>query len=114
VPIIKKCLYVDDCLMSVDSPDNAIRLAKELKLLLQSGDFQLKFISSKRTVLSTINEDDLAPAMKDLDVGGLPVTKALGVAQNTQNDSLEILVDLKQRPVTRRGIFALLWRKRVH
>jgi len=67
--------------MSVDSSDNAIQLAKELKLLLQSGGFQSKkFISSKRTVPSAINEDDLAPAMKDLDVGGLPVAKALGVA----------------------------------
>ena len=86
----------------------AIRLAKELDLLLKSGGFHLsKYISNCGPLLSEICEGDLSPSIVNLDFDRLPVNKTLGVFWNTDSDNFEIKVSLKQKPATRRGILSM-------
>jgi len=102
-----KTSYVDDCVKSVDSEDIAIKLAEEVKLLLASGGFQLtKFSSNSRKVLWTFCHDELAPGLKDLDLGDLPVSKALGVYWNAESDDFVVHVSLREKPITRRGVLS--------
>ena len=90
---------------SVDSDDIAIKLAEEVKLLLASGGFQLtKFSSNSRKVLSTFCHDKLASGLKDLDLGDLPVGKAVGVYWNAESDEFIVHVSLREKPITRRGV----------
>ena len=50
---VRDSFYVDDCLKSVDDVDVAIRLVKELNMLLKSGGFHLsKYVSNCRSLLS--------------------------------------------------------------
>ena len=51
--------YVDDCLKSVPTEDQAVEVVGDLKALCAKGGFQLtKWISSSKTVLLTIPEGD--------------------------------------------------------
>ena len=105
---VRDSFYVDDCLKSVDDVDAAIRLVKELDLLLKSGGFNLsKYVSNCRSLLSEICESDLSPTIVNLDFDRLPVNKTLGVFWNTDSDNFEIKVSLKQKPATRRGILSM-------
>ena len=98
---VRGSFYVDDCLKSVDDVDMAIRLVKELDLLLKSGGFHLsKYVSS---LLSEICESDLSPTIVYLDFDRLPVNKTLGVFWNADSDNFVIKVRLKQKPAARRG-----------
>jgi len=88
--------------------DVAIRLVKELDLLLKSGGIHLsKYVSNCRSLLSEICESDLSPTIVNLDFDRLPVNETLGVFWNTDSDNFEIKVSLKQKPATRRGILSI-------
>ena len=74
--------YVDDCLKSVNSEQEAILLAKNLTRLCATGGFKLnKWISNSRSLLLSIPEQILAQEVKDLDLNqdALPIEWALGV-----------------------------------
>ena len=76
---VRDSFYVDDCLKSVDDLEVAIRLVKELDLLLKSGGFHLsKYVSNCRSLLSEICESDLSPTIGNSDFDRLPVNKTLG------------------------------------
>ena len=47
VSTVKNPFYVDDCVKSVDTEDIVIKLAIEVKLLLDSGGFKLTKFSSE-------------------------------------------------------------------
>ncbi|KAK3518715.1 hypothetical protein QTP70_008921 [Hemibagrus guttatus] len=74
--------YVDDCLASVTSEQEAISLYKDLKNICAKGGFHLtKWICNSRGVLASIPEEERAKEVKDLDLDhdSLPVERALGV-----------------------------------
>lgn len=61
--------YVDDCLASVASEQEAISLYKDLKNICAKGGFHLtKWISNSRGVLASIPEEERAKEVKDLDL----------------------------------------------
>jgi len=96
---VRDSLYVDDCLKSVDDVNLAIRLVKEMVLLLKSDGFHLsKYVSNCRSLLSEI---------VNLDFDRLPVNKTLGVFWNTDSDNFVIKIRLKQKPATHRGILSM-------
>lgn len=99
--------YVDDCLVSVRTENEAIRLAKQLIQLLAKGGFRLtKWICNSRDVLATIPADERAPSVLKLDFDHLPVERTLGVKWNVEDDTFGFEAVLRCKPATRRGILS--------
>lgn len=102
--------YVDDCLVSIGSEEEAVSLWQELGALCAKGGFKLtKWISNRRTVLATIPQEERAKEVKDLDLDSdaLPLERALGVQWCVQSDSFKFKITLKPHPLTRRGILSV-------
>ena len=66
---VRQNFYVDDCLQSVRSEDQAIQLQSELRDLLSRGGFHLmKFMSNSKRVLESVPESERALSAKNLDL----------------------------------------------
>ena len=65
-------------------------------------------MSNKKEVLQEFPIDDRAKGIAnlDLEIDPLPVERALGVVRCAENDTLQIRIEIKDRPLTRRGILA--------
>ncbi|XP_051784790.1 uncharacterized protein LOC127528351 [Erpetoichthys calabaricus] len=103
--------YVDDCLKSVATEEQAIKLAKDLQALCLKGGFYLiQWVSNSRTVLLSIPEEDRAIDQKDLDLNNdlLPVESALGFQWCTQTDSFKFQLKHQDKPAIRRGILSVV------
>nr|XP_054764691.1 uncharacterized protein LOC129271341 [Lytechinus pictus] len=99
--------YVDDCLKSVPSDKDGVRLVQQLRGLLQKGGFRLtKWVSNSREVLNSIPEKEKAPSVIDMDLDTLPIERTLGVLWDVDSDRFGFKVSLKDRPATRRGILS--------
>ena len=86
-------------------------MVKNVIGMCQKGGFKLtKFMSNIREVLTTIPEERHHQKIKDqhLNIGDLPVERALGVHWNIDNDYLGFKINLKDRPLTRRGILSTI------
>ena len=106
---VRDDFYVDDGLKSVPSATQPSSLIKSTKCLLAKGGFNLhKFISNSKDVIEGIPKEQRASGIKELDLAkdGLPIERALGVQWCVQSDELQFRVELKDRPLTRRGILA--------
>ena len=75
-----------------------------------SGDFRLtKFFCNSKMVLQSIPEDERRAGVKDKDsVDKLRSESTLGVHWNTETGTFEFRINLKQKPLTRRGTLSLL------
>ena len=72
--------YVDDCLKSVSTEEEAVVLVKNLRNLCKEGGFTLtKWVSNSREVLSSIPTEYRANELKDVDLTRdiLPTERAL-------------------------------------
>ena len=109
ISTVKRNFYVDDCLKSVGSDDDAIRLARQLRELLARGGFKLtKWLSNSRKVIESLPESERAAQVKNLDFDKLPVERALGVQWNVASDQFGFSIVIKDRPATRRGILSII------
>lgn len=98
--------YVDDCLKSVGTEIEAVKLVKELKNLLANRGFNLtKWVSNSESVLKEIPEDDQAPGAQ-LSLDGEGLERTLGVKWNVNEDAFTFEVRLKEKPITKRGILS--------
>ena len=106
---LKNNFYVDDMLKSVENEDKAITLMKDVKLMSQKGGFNLTiFASSSKRVLQSIPDKDRKMGVKNRDLlGSLPEERALGVLWNVETDTLGFKVNLKEKPLTRRGVLSI-------
>ena len=86
---ILKNFYVDDCLKSVRTEDEAIED--------KSGFRLTKWIRDKRTVLNSVND-------LDFDHTDLQLGRALGIQWCVEMDSFRFEIIMKERRMTRRGI----------
>ncbi|KAL4008074.1 hypothetical protein ACER0C_001926 [Sarotherodon galilaeus] len=103
--------YVDDCLKSVGTEEQAISLIQDLRALCAAGGFKLtKWISNSRAVLASIPEDDRAKEVKELDLERdcLPIERALGVQWCVESDTLKFRVLVESKPLTRRGLLSMV------
>ena len=67
---VRRNFYVDDCLVSVATVEQAQSFAKDLKYLLLQGGFSLKkWASNYHEALVKLPEDDLAPSVQNLNLG---------------------------------------------
>ncbi|XP_011672748.2 uncharacterized protein LOC100889831 [Strongylocentrotus purpuratus] len=109
--VVEMNFYVDDCLVSVEEEDEAIRLASELRTLLQKGGFRLaKWMSSNTRVLQTIPVQDRAKQVVGLDLNfdALPIERALGMIWDVERDSFVYKIQAKDKPLTRRGLLSVV------
>ena len=101
--------YVDDCLKSVNSDHDAIKLVKDLTEFLKKGGFHLtKWLSNSCQVMESILESERAMSMKNLDFGHAPIERALGVQWCISSDTFGFSIAIKDHPATRRGILSVV------
>lgn len=103
--------YVDDCLKSVQSEEEAVLLYHTLRAVCGKGGFRLtKWVSNSRAVLSAIPEEEMATEVKDLDLDrdALPIERALGVHWCIQSDSFRFKIIMPDKAPTRRNILSIV------
>ena len=110
IQTVKENFYVDDCLKSIASEEEAILMVKHLTALCHRGGFALtKWSSNNRTVLQTLSEEHRAKDLKelDLDMDKLPVERALGLQWCAETDSFNFKMEIHQASPTRRGMLSV-------
>lgn len=104
--------YVDDCLRSTQTEDEAVILIRNLHNLCSEGGFNLtKWVSNSRNVLLSVSAEHRASEYKDLDLthDTLPSARALGIQWCTENDTFMYCVKPPpDKPATRRGIMSVV------
>ncbi|XP_059093533.1 uncharacterized protein LOC131888641 [Tigriopus californicus] len=102
--------YVDDCLKSVASVEEAVAIATEIVALCKKGGFELtKFLSNLREFLGEIPMEIHDPSLKPLQPKPeLPTERALGELWNIEDDTLGYAVQVKEEPVTKRSILVVI------
>ena len=106
---VRKDFYVDDGLKSVATVEQAKSLISSTKLLCQKGGFHLhKFTSNNSEVLNSIPPEDRAADKRNPDlVSNDPeIERALGVHWCIETDTLQFRIELKDKPLSRRGILS--------
>ena len=108
--MLENNVYVDDMLKSVENEGKAIKLMKDVKLMYRERGLNLaKFPSSSKRVLQSNSEKDRKMGVKNSDLlGSLPKERELGVLWNVENDTLGFKVNLKEKPLARRGVLSVL------
>ena len=106
--VVRKGFYVDDCPTTVNDEREGIQLVKDLKELLSKGRFHLtKWISSSQEVVQSIEPEERAKVVAQVDIGDACNERALGMQWNVRTDCLEFNVGIPERPPTRRGLLAI-------
>lgn len=93
----------------MSTPDAAISLVKNTKMLCAKGGFNLhKFISNHKSVIDATPHEDRSKDLQTLDItkDTLPIEWALGVQWCVESDTLQFRVELKDQPLTRGGILS--------
>ena len=92
----KRNVYVDDCLKSTSTVDNAIKLAGDCSKLLAEGGFRLtKWVSNRKVVIESIPESERAASVIDLnlDKDELPTERTLGMEWCVETDTFKVKTD---------------------
>lgn len=111
ISTVENNFYVDDCLKSLSSEQEAVQLVRELTSLCQKGGFRLtKWVSNSRTVLMHIPKEDRAREVRELDLDRdkLPVERALGLLWSVENDQFKFNITVKEKPHTRRNMLSIV------
>ena len=99
---VDRNFYVDDCLVSVDTKEEAKKPVKDLMSLLQEGGFRLtKWVSSSREVMSAIPDAERAKSVVNLDLEELPIERALSISWNVENNCFQFTSALRKKPLTK-------------
>lgn len=108
---VMRHFYVDDCLRSVASEDEAVALIQEVRALCALGGFRVtKWTSNSRKVLASVPEEERASGVQnlDLDKDSLPLERALGVQWCIESDALKFKVTIQRKVLTRRGLLSMV------
>ena len=111
-PAIKEAVlhnfYVDDCLKSAGSPQEAKELAQGLQKKLMKGGFRLtKWTSNSEEVLDAFPQEERSKEARSS--SSLPSEeKALGVYWNVEDDAFTFKVIPMEKPLTRRGVLSMV------
>ncbi|XP_064640944.1 uncharacterized protein LOC135495877 [Lineus longissimus] len=101
--------YVDDGATSVLTTSQAISLALGSVSMAGKGGFTLhKILCNNKEVLKHIPNQYLSENLQCLELGNtqLPVEKTLGVVWCVESDMLRFRVEIKDKPLTRRGLLS--------
>ena len=92
---VKRNLYVDDSLNSLDDETDALKLQADLTELMKRGGFTLtKWLSNSPVVMEQIPEPERVPS-KSVTLNDLPTSQALGVTYDAQDDCLRLTTSTK-------------------
>ena len=107
--IVNNC-YMDDCLFTPPTVQQAIYLRTQVSSLLKNRGFRLtKFLSNNKDLLQSIPEEDRAKSKTTENDGILSSCRQiLGVLWDNEEDSFKFHVKLKDGPFTRRGLLSAL------
>lgn len=103
--------YVDDCLKSVPTEEEAIQLVKDLTSLCLKGGFQLvKWTSISQAVVSSIPATKRSKIIRQLHLeqDSLPVETALGLSWCAESDCFIFKPAVERRPHTRLVILSIV------
>ncbi|XP_028395309.1 uncharacterized protein LOC114519383 [Dendronephthya gigantea] len=101
--------YVDDCLKSVKSDEETVRRASQLRELLSRGGFKLtKWNSTSQVLLKSLPESERPEKIKDLNFDKLSIERVLGVQWSVSSDQFGFSINVKERPLTRRGVLSVV------
>ncbi|XP_071486966.1 uncharacterized protein [Diadema antillarum] len=106
---VHRNFYVDDCLCSTQSVQEAEKLVSDLTEICRGRGFRLtKWLCNEPEVLAKIPVEERAKSVRDLslDVKNEITEKALGIVWSTNEDTLGVTINLKDKPETRRGILS--------
>ncbi|XP_073724404.1 uncharacterized protein [Misgurnus anguillicaudatus] len=101
--------YVVDGVVSAETVEDAIQLAKEAHELCAKGGLRLhKFVSNNAEVLKSIPASEHATdtKTKGLTFNETQTERALGIYWNVNKDCFTFNITLKDQPPTRRGILS--------
>lgn len=108
---VKNNFYVDDCLKSTVTEEDAVKLIHELTSLCKKGGFYLqKWVTNSSNVFAQIPSNIRAVNVEDMDLDRdqLPVERALGMQWCVQGDTFSFRTAVQERPHTRRGILSVV------
>ncbi|XP_034151514.1 uncharacterized protein LOC117595338 [Esox lucius] len=108
---VKNNFYVDDCLKSISTEQDAVLMVKDLTALCKKGGFMLsKWISNSRKVLASIPQEARTKETKELDLDrdNLPMERALGLHWCVETDVFMFRITAQPRAYTRRGILSVV------
>ena len=109
VNAIRHGFYVDDCLVSVATENEAIETVADMRRILSCGGFNLtKWLSNNESVMSTVPEEHRAKVAKELPFGDDTGSKVLGVYWEVSSDMFRMKVNIPDKPYTRRGILSMV------
>ena len=106
---LQQDFYVDDGLKSFATPEDAIDVISKTKAMCSAASLRLhKFASNSKAVLEAMPADDRSKDLKDLDLRHdvLPVQRSLGTYWCIETDTIGFRIELKDKPLTRRGILS--------
>ena len=109
--LIVNNFYMDDCLFTAPTVQQAIYLRTQVSSLLKNRGFRLtKFLSNNKDLLQSIPEEDRAKSKTTENDGILSSScrRILGVLWDNEEDSFKFHVKLKDGPFTRRGLLYAL------
>ena len=108
--LIVNNFYMDDCLFTAPTVQQAIYLRKQVSSLLKNRGFRLtKFLSNNEDLLQSIPEEDRAKSKTTENDGILSsCRRILGVLWDNEEDCFKFHVKLKDGPFTRRGLLSAL------
>ena len=89
----------------------AIELIKASQAICEKAGLRLhKIVSNKKEVLEAIPVEDHSKGIKELNlaVDPLPIERALGVMLCVENDSFQFRIELRDHPLTRRGVLSTI------
>ncbi|XP_050978835.1 uncharacterized protein LOC127173179 [Labeo rohita] len=108
---VKTNFYVDDCLKSTVTEEDAVKLIHGLTSLCKKGGFHLqKWVTNSPKVFALIPSNIRAVSLEnmDLDRDQFPVERALGMQWCVQGDTFSFRTAVQERPHTRRGILSVV------
>ena len=107
INLVERCFYVDNCLASFSTADEAILFIKEVKHILDLGGFNLtKWNSNVPKILqTTLQSMAVERIIGDKSLND-QLQRTLGIEWNTREDVFRFSLRLMDRPVTRRGVLA--------
>ena len=107
--IVQDSFYVDDCLVSLPTIQEAISAQRGLRELLAKRGFRLrKWITNSEEVLRCIPESERATISQAHPLDETTNERLLGMLWKLKEDAFTFTADLPKKPLTRRGMLSAL------
>ena len=109
---VEKNFYVDDLMLSSDTPEELNELKIHVTRMLADSGFKLtNFSSNSRFVLNNMTSDELSQSLKQINIekDELPSERALGVLWDVENDMFCFKVNLPERSSTKRNVLSTVF-----